>query len=155
MIFIPLLVHQFLCLILLPVYTPSEAANGHPTYYIYFFINMFYFSKIYTVNPYLHNLLYMFLNGIFAGAIAVFSYALSFFKKINRYAVIILPTIFYFVVNYIGAVLNTSTNLSIGYYLIITSNVKGLNYKFFAFSVISLIIISIITIYFNYSRDEI
>lgn len=154
-IFLPLLIHQLLCVVTLPLYTASEVIAGNPTYDKYY-LTRFYFSQLHTLNPYLHNLLYIFLDGLFGGAIAIFSYAISFLKNINRYAVIILPTVFFFIENFVAAIFGKA-RYSLIYYLNITSSIKGLNYAVFAFSLIALMIASLCTIVlFNkLNRDEI
>jgi len=153
-VFFPLLLHQILCIIALPLYSISEATNGLPVYRSYFLSTQLYFFNIHVKNPYLHNILYMFLDGLFGGIVAIFSYSLSFLKKINRYVVIILPTVLFLTENFVAAVLHKA-NFSLGYYLSVTTNVVGMNYNIFSFSLIVLIMISVVIILTNVCRDDI
>jgi len=154
-VFIPLFFDQLLCFCLLPVYSPSENVFNHPTYNAYQFLSTVQLSKLHSLNPYLHNLFYMLLNGICAGVIALVSYCVSFFRKMNRYLVVIFAFLFYLLENLIGRIVNSSTTFSIFNYLVVLpySN-KITNYQHFLIFMIMLIFISFIIINFKCNRDD-
>lgn len=154
-IFLPLLIHQLLCIAALPLYTASEVIVGNPTYDRYYLTKL-YFQGLHAVNPYLHNLLYIFLDGLFGGTIAVFAYSLSFLKNVNRYIVMIFPTVLFFTENFLFALLGMA-NYSLSYYLYATTGIKGLDYKVFTYSLAALLIVSLLIIILssNMEKDEI
>ncbi len=140
-IFLPLFIHQLLCLVVMPLYSPSEVIAGNPVYDKYY-LTKIYFKQIHTLNPYLHNMLYIFLDGLFGGVIAFFSYSISFLKNINRYVVIILPTVLFFIQNFLAAVFGNA-NYSLSYYLSVTTSIKDLNYIAYWISLAVLIIVGL------------
>lgn len=154
-VFLPLLLHQLLWVVALPIYTPSEVIDGTPVY-DKFFLTKFYFEELHQFNPYLHNLLYILLDSLFGGAIAVFSYAISFIKNVNKYIILILPTVLFFSQNFLFALLGMA-NYSLSYYLYATTGINGLDYRMFIFSITILLIVSLFIIFLSYKleKDEI
>ncbi|MGH2330585.1 hypothetical protein [Thermoanaerobacter mathranii] len=152
-IFLPLLLDQLLYMIAFPLYAISEVNAGNPVYDKYY-LTQNYFKNLHTLNPYLHNLLYIFLDGFFGGTIAVLSYAVSFFKKVNRYIVVVLPTILFLTQNFIFALLG-KTNYCLSYYLNVSPSIGGLDYKVFGYSILGVLIASLFMIVLNARGEEI
>lgn len=155
-VFAPLLFNQLLCFCLLPVYSPSENVFNHPTYNAYQFLSTVQLPKLHSINPYLHNLFYMLLNGVCAGIIALVSYSISFFRKMNRYLVVILAFLFYLLENFIGKLISSSTTFSIADYLIILPFSSEITkYQYLLIFIMVLLFISAITINLRCSKDEV
>ncbi|SFP80702.1 hypothetical protein [Caldicoprobacter faecalis] len=152
-IFLPLLLNQLLCMVAFPLYTVSEVNGGNPAYDRYYLTRL-YFQGLHTISPYLHNLWFMFLDGVFGGVVAIFSYAISFFRKVNRYTVVVLPTVLYFTQNFVFALLGNA-NYCLTYYLYPTTGVKGLDYMVFMCIMAVLLMTSIFVIILNARREEI
>ncbi|WPX10112.1 hypothetical protein [Anaerocellum danielii] len=155
-VFTPLLIDQLLCLCLLPVYSPSENVVNHPTYNAYQFLSTVQFPKLHSINPYLHNLFYMLLNGVCAGVIALVSYSISFFRKMNRYLVVILVFLFYLIENIAGRLISSSTTFSIFNYLyILPFSSEITNYLYFLIFMLVLIFVSLFIIKLECSKDDV
>ena len=157
-IFVPLLFNQLLCFILLPVYSPSENVVNHPTYNAYQFLSTVQLPKLHSMNPYLHNMFYMIISGVCAGIIALVSYSISFFRKMNRYTVVIFAFLFYIIDNVIGRLTIWKKSFATIHYLYITAfSTKFTNYQYFLILMIVLIIMSLVTIVIKlkWSKDDV
>ncbi|AEE95723.1 hypothetical protein [Mahella australiensis] len=152
--FLPLLIHQIMCMTSVPLFSVSEAATGNPAYDRYY-LTAFMLKDLHSANPYLLNVVYMIFDGMFGGSIALLSYSFSFFKNVNRYVVIILPTILFYMENFVSQLMG-KPNYSIMNYLYITAGIKNMNIDVFLFAIMLTISASIIIIILNnLSGDEV
>jgi len=153
-VFIPLLLSQFLSLIIAPVNSCIDVTNL-PSFIFMHTENMV-FQELFLNHPYLYNFLYIVISGIFGAVLALLSFALSFLPIRSRLLIIATPTVLYIVQAFISTLL-FGAMYALCYYLFPFVGIRGLEPMYF-FSVVSgtlVFSVIIITVKSIFIKDEV
>ena len=84
-----LVISQVLVLIAAPAFSFNWYSLSPPNYH--FLYEMVMFPAVFSINQYVHNLIIMVIDAVYAGLIALTSYSISLFVQKSRFLVVALP----------------------------------------------------------------
>ncbi|WP_039222638.1 hypothetical protein [Clostridium novyi] len=158
-IFIPLIIDQILCYMCFPF-------RGHMNYFgdpSYIYINTIYpdvqlhYMSIF--HPYINNFIYILINSLFGGLLALLSLSISFVIKKNKYIIVLSSFIIFEIYKFISEILpdiieylfNKSIDISIVNGVLHPNNTTSK--ILLPCSVFVIVLVSTLLIYYGYKKD--